>query len=188
VINDGGEDVIEKYEIGDLNEAIKTRRDDLSAALFNEDMRGSVYIDYRKVPSSAWGQHPLSLLSKIHFDFKNKPLSVSPAAHFFMGGVKINERCETSLEGLFAAGEVSGGVHGANRLASNSLLESVVLSKRIVQRTEITTPLRHAKKKDSPTIVARNEVMKQPPGGLGTSSAISYFLPVQSLEQINYLI
>ena len=51
-------------------------------------------------------------------------------AHFFMGGVRINERCETNLEGLYAAGEVTGGVHGANRMGGNALSEIVVFGAR----------------------------------------------------------
>ena len=67
-------------------------------------------------------------------------IPVAPAAHYVMGGVKVNTWGETTIAGLFAAGETAcTGVHGANRLASNSLLESVVFSKRIVQRAEMTT-------------------------------------------------
>jgi fumarate reductase (CoM/CoB) subunit A len=51
-------------------------------------------------------------------------------AHFFMGGVHINERCETNLEGFYAAGEVSGGVHGANRMGGNALTEIIVFGAR----------------------------------------------------------
>jgi len=51
-------------------------------------------------------------------------------AHFFMGGVRINERCETNLYGLFAAGEVAGGVHGANRMGGNALTDIVVFGRR----------------------------------------------------------
>jgi fumarate reductase (CoM/CoB) subunit A len=50
--------------------------------------------------------------------------------HFFMGGVRINERCETSVEGLYAAGEVTGGVHGANRMGGNALTDIIVFGAR----------------------------------------------------------
>ena len=66
-------------------------------------------------------------------------IPVAPAAHFLMGGVKVNTWGETNISGLFAAGETAcTGVHGANRLASNSLLEVVVFSKRIIEKTQMS--------------------------------------------------
>jgi L-aspartate oxidase len=66
------------------------------------------------------------------FDPRDTPLPVTPAAHFHMGGIHVDADGATSLPGLFAVGEVAcSGVHGANRLASNSLLEGVACGRRL---------------------------------------------------------
>ena len=65
------------------------------------------------------------------YDCTKEPIPVVPAQHYFMGGIDVNSDSRTSMEQLYAVGETScNGVHGANRLASNSLLESLVFAKR----------------------------------------------------------
>ena len=71
-------------------------------------------------------------------DITKSLIPVAPAAHYMMGGVKVNSWGETNVQGLLATGETScTGAHGANRLASNSLLETLVFSKRLVDRTAL---------------------------------------------------
>lgn len=60
------------------------------------------------------------------FDLARSRVEVSPTAHFFMGGAKIDTSCHTDLDGLYVAGEDSGGVHGANRLGGNGIADSTV--------------------------------------------------------------
>ena len=60
------------------------------------------------------------------YDLAHERVEVSPTAHFFMGGIKIDTRCHTDLDGLYGAGEDAGGVHGANRLGGNGIADSTV--------------------------------------------------------------
>ena len=64
-------------------------------------------------------------------DISKSPMEVAPTAHYSMGGIYVNpETLSTSVEGLFAAGEVAGGLHGANRLGGNSLAEIIIFGRR----------------------------------------------------------
>jgi L-aspartate oxidase len=83
------------------------------------------------------------MCGRLGLDLARDPIPVGPAAHYIMGGVDTDEWGRTSLAGLFAAGEVAcTGVHGANRLASNSLLEGLVFGAR--SAVAMQEPLRAA--------------------------------------------
>ncbi|MFQ6075466.1 MAG: FAD-dependent oxidoreductase [Candidatus Bathyarchaeia archaeon] len=131
-----GEDFLGKYglSVGDYVWA----RDIMSRAFMLEVREGrgemgGVLLDLSGTSEDEWAKDPW--LTRVRrtwldgFDLK-KPLHIAPLAHFFMGGVEINERCETSVSGLYAAGEVVGGVHGANRLGGNALTEATVFGAR----------------------------------------------------------
>jgi L-aspartate oxidase len=110
-------------------------RDVVARAIYDRVIEGqTVSLDLRHLPSEKIRRrfpHIYSFCMDQGLDMTRQPLPVVPAAHYFMGGLHTDLHGSTSLRGLFAAGEAaSTGVHGANRLASNSLLECVVYGKR----------------------------------------------------------
>lgn len=84
-----------------------------------------VYLDVSNVESATLERQSPKIFRLLASGYQG-PLQVSPVEHFFMGGVRIDERAETTIPGLFACGEVAGGIHGANRLASSALTECQV--------------------------------------------------------------
>ena len=127
LFNEKGEDVLEQMGIEEpLPRAILTQRDRLSRFLHEASQGGDVYYDLTKVAPEAWTRFPFNFLEKSKFPFRERPFLVAPAVHFFMGGAEIDEKAKTAIPGLFAAGEVAWGVHGANRLGGNAVTECVV--------------------------------------------------------------
>lgn len=127
LIDERGGDLLERLKIeGDLNRAIVTHRDSLTLSLLEASGSGDFYFDLRQIPEERWNEYPLNFLRRSKFPFKARPFLVSPAVHFCMGGVEIDELGKTALSGLYAAGEIVWGVHGANRLGGNALTECAV--------------------------------------------------------------
>ena len=99
-----------------------------------------LWLDATSIPAEQLERRFPTILARCHaagIEPSRQPIPVSPAAHYLMGGVLTDLDGRTSLPGLFAVGEVAcTGVHGANRLASNSLLEGVVFAARIGRALE----------------------------------------------------
>ena len=91
---------------------------------------GGVYLDFRHLPEAtlrgAFGPVIDRLLAN-GIDLTRMPVEVAPTAHYHMGGIVVDERLETRIAGLFAAGEAVGGPGGANRLSGNAISEAMVL-------------------------------------------------------------
>ncbi len=111
-------------------------RDVIARAIHDRITAGQgVFLDLRPVIAAgktALFPRAMEAATKAGFDPQIDPLPVTPAAHYHMGGVKTDRRGRTSVDGLWACGEVATtGIHGANRLASNSLLEGLVYARRV---------------------------------------------------------
>lgn len=94
---------------------------------------GGVWLDIsHRSPEEIESRLPTMLEQFLMFgvDIRKEPMEVAPTAHHIMGGLRIDAECRTSVPGLFACGEVAGGVHGANRLGGNALAETQVFGRR----------------------------------------------------------
>ncbi len=114
---------------------------DLLTKAIHEQMEkdGTDYVweDLRTIPVDELESHFPNIMAhclKMGYDVTKECIPVVPAQHYYMGGIKVNEMSKTTMEQLYAVGETAcNGVHGKNRLASNSLLESLVFAKRAAQ-------------------------------------------------------
>ncbi|MGC8970954.1 MAG: L-aspartate oxidase [bacterium] len=134
--NINGERFVPKYhEMGELAPR------DVVSRIITEEMEKTnsdhVYLDITHLPKDFILSHFPTIYHeclKYGIDITKDYIPVAPGAHYMMGGILTNLKGETSIKGLYACGECAGtGIHGANRMASNSLLEGLVFGKIIAQ-------------------------------------------------------
>jgi fumarate reductase flavoprotein subunit len=132
LLNGRGERFMQRYDAARLE---RSTRDLVARACFTEVLEGrgtpngGVWIDVAHLGAETVEQNFRGMVRRCRDfgrDLAREPVEVGPTAHFMMGGVVIDRSCRTDVEGLFAAGEDTGGVHGANRLGGNGVAESTV--------------------------------------------------------------
>jgi fumarate reductase (CoM/CoB) subunit A len=132
LLNNKGERFMNKYypEVMEL-----AGRDQVARSIMTEVLEGKgspdggVYLSISHLPSSIIEFRLESMIEQFEdagVDIREEPMQVSPTAHHFMGGIKIDENSSTNIPGLYAAGECTGGVHGGNRLGGNALADTQV--------------------------------------------------------------
>ncbi|MDE2840106.1 MAG: FAD-binding protein, partial [Chloroflexota bacterium] len=127
-----------------------------------------IYLDLRHMDAAETRTHFPTIYSRCRrygLDITTDPVPVAPAAHYMTGGVRTDLRGRTSVPGLYACGEVAcTGVHGANRLASNSLLEALVFARRIVLDSQgISVPEYALLQKTEPALARSKHVRVEIP-------------------------
>jgi len=135
LINSEGERFMSKYAPEKMELAT---RDVVARSIYQEIIEGrgtengGVYLDISHLDDDYIDEKLETMVlqfENVGVDIKHGPIEVAPTAHHFMGGLKINTDASTSLKNLFGAGEVCGGVHGANRLGGNALADTQVFGK-----------------------------------------------------------
>ena len=135
LINSEGERFMSKYAPEKMELAT---RDVVARSIYQEIIEGrgtengGVYLDISHLDDDYIDEKLETMVlqfENVGVDIKHGPIEVAPTAHHFMGGLKIDTDASSSLENLFGAGEVCGGVHGANRLGGNALADTQVFGK-----------------------------------------------------------
>lgn len=134
LLNGEFEEFIDRYGSSDFGR-YTAMRDVASYAILKEveagrgSPHGGAYLDFRHIPEAglraAFGPVINRLLAN-GIDLTKTPVEVGPMAHYHMGGIRVDAKMETRIEGLYAAGEAVGGANGANRLSGNAITEAFV--------------------------------------------------------------
>ena len=159
LFNKDGERFMSKYAPDKMELAT---RDVVARSIYKEisegrgTENGGVYLDISHIDDDKINEKLETMVlqfENVGVNIKEEAIEVAPTAHHFMGGLKIDENASTSLKNLFGAGEVCGGVHGANRLGGNALADTQVFGKiagvsasKVCENTEIKTNMEEVEK------------------------------------------
>ena len=162
LINKDGERFMSKYAPEKMELAT---RDVVARSIYSEIIEGrgsengGVYLDISHLDDDYIDEKLETMVlqfENVGVDIKHEPIEVAPTAHHFMGGLKIDTDGSTSIKNLFGAGEVCGGVHGANRLGGNALADTQVFGKisgesasKACKNTELKTNEKQVKEEAS---------------------------------------
>ena len=168
LLNKDGERFMSKYAPEKMELAT---RDVVARSIYQEIIEGKgtddggVYLDISHLDDDYIDEKLETMVlqfENVGVDIKHEPIEVAPTAHHFMGGLKINTDASTSLENLFGAGEVCGGVHGANRLGGNALADTQVFGKiagesasKAAKQTDLKTNEEMVEKKTNEEMVEK---------------------------------
>ncbi len=138
LLNSEGVEFLANYG-EDLSEGYNTTRDLLSHAIYKEveagrgTPHGGVYLSFQHLDASvltkALGPF-IDIFKRNNIDLTKQPVEIFPIAHYQMGGIEVSSKMESCVAGLYAAGEITGGANGANRLSGNALPEAMVFGNR----------------------------------------------------------
>jgi len=187
-------------------------RDIVARTIYDYQQKGEpIYLDISMIEDFQTRFPSITRLCQKHgIDLDSHRIPIAPGAHFHMGGVQVNEHAETSIQNLYAVGETAcQGVHGANRLASNSLLEGLVFGSLLGERLnqsptlpikEIPLPKTNPRTQNLPSAKEIQHMMTANVGIIRTRSqlqeALNWFesfkvsekeLPTQQLQLWNML-
>jgi succinate dehydrogenase / fumarate reductase, flavoprotein subunit len=167
LLNSKGERFMKKYypqrmELGP--------RDVVARSIYNEIMsgrgtkHGGVLLDVTHLPKAKIMERLPSMYDQFKriagVNISKEKMEVAPTAHYSMGGVKVDLKCQTNVRGLFAIGEVAGQVHGANRLGGNSLLGTLVFGK--IAGREAATKVARERKRTSNGRSSTSSILRIP--------------------------
>lgn len=179
LVNSDGEDLILKH-MGPGQSALAALHnwDFLSFIIQSEIIEGrEVLIDFRETTADEWAPDSLTatFLSKHVPNYRERPVRISPSSHYTIGGVRVDINSQTNLPGVYACGEVAGGIHGANRHGGTALVEAMTFGAIAGRHAAANLQPRSnmSRLTDNPPAITRDGSGATPAGLLGKVRSIA---------------